>query len=467
MSDPSFEHPTLKTNQNISNMKTNNLKITLSLFLLLTLNSLVLFSCEKDDVLENQQSDNVQESTTESGITGYPVVDTNQSGCYNNYSEITQPSASEIFYGQDAQFDGNLMQYTLSDDALTVYDEVTGLTWMRSGDTDDDGDIDADDKLAYSDINAYIEQRNADSYGGYSDWRLPSMKELYSLMDFDGTDLMGVKTSYRKPFINTDYFIFEYGDTEAGDREIDAQYYSSDVYTGTIMGNGTGAFGLNLADGRIKCYPIQGVDGTKRVQLCRGNTSYGINDFTDNGDSTITDQATGLMWTKMDFGAESGNGPRSGMLWKDALALAQTKNTEKYLGYSNWRLPNAKELQSIVDYSRGPDVSNSAAIDPLFSTTEITNETGVADFPWYWSSTTHIREDGSGTSAVYLAFGRAMGYWQYQWTDVHGAGCQRSDNKAGDYSEYIYVSDGYYFSESPQGDACRCYNYVRLVRDVE
>ncbi len=448
-------------------MKTNTLQIALSLFLLLTLNSVLLMSCENDDVLDDQGLEDVQESATESGITGYPIVDTNQSGCYNNFSQITPPSVTEAFYGQDAQYDGNLMQYILSEDELTVYDEVTGLTWMRSGDTDDDGDIDAYDKVAYSDIEAYVAQRNTENFGGYSDWRLPSMKELYSLMDFDGTDLMGIKTSNRKPFIDTDYFIFEYGDTEAGDREIDAQYYSSDIYSGTIMGNGTGAFGLNLADGRIKCYPTTGVEGTKRVMLCRGNTTYGINAFTDNENGTITDAATGLMWTKSDFGEESGTGPRSGMLWEDALALAQTKNAENYLGYSNWRLPNAKELQSIVDYSRGPDVSSSAAIDTLFTATQITNENGDVDYPWYWSSTTHIREDGSGISAVYLAFGRATGYWQNQWTDVHGAGCQRSDNKAGDFSEYIYVSDGYYFAESPQGDARRCYNYVRLVRNLD
>jgi hypothetical protein len=47
------------------------------------------------------------------------------------------------------------------------------------------------------------------------------------------------------------------------------------------------------------------------------------------------------------------------------------------LGSSYRRLPEAKELQSLVDSSRSPDTSASAAIDPVFSTTAIVNEGGV------------------------------------------------------------------------------------------
>ncbi|MES9972043.1 MAG: hypothetical protein ABW092_18570, partial [Candidatus Thiodiazotropha sp.] len=68
--------------------------------------------------------------------------------------------------------------------------------------------------------------------------------------------------------------------------------------------------------------------------------------------------------------------------------------------------------------------------------------------------------------AVYICFGRAMGYMNSSWMDVHGAGAQRSDGKEADFSRYTYVTDGYYFGISPQGDAARIYNYVRLVRDL-
>jgi hypothetical protein len=59
-----------------------------------------------------------------------------------------------------------------------------------------------------------------------------------------------------------------------------------------------------------------------------------------------------------------------------------------------------------------------------------------------------------------------MGYMFGSWTDVHGAGCQRSDRKDGNFTGYNYVYDGYYFGLAPQGDASRMYNYVRLVRDA-
>jgi hypothetical protein len=150
-----------------------------------------------------------------------------------------------------------------------------------------------------------------------------------------------------------------------------------------------------------------------------------------------------------------------GMNWEDALAYIEQKNAENYLGYSDWRLPDAKELQSLVDYARSPDTTDSAAIDPLFNVTSITNEAGETDYPYYWSSTTHARVDGSGTSAVYVAFGRSLGTMdEVNVIDVHGAGAQRSDPKDGDPVDYPAF-------HGPQGDVQRVFNYVRLVRDAE
>ena len=146
------------------------------------------------------------------------------------------------------------------------------------------------------------------------------------------------------------------------------------------------------------------------------------------------------------------------------------RNYKNYLGYSDWRLPNAKELQSIFDYTRSPDTTNSAAIDPLFNCTAITAEDGETDYPWYWASTTRIQMGGGCSTGAYICFGQAYGYWSDMWQDVHGAGAQRSDLKSGDMdsmSGYTYVSDGYYFDSAPQGDAARINIYVRLVRTVQ
>jgi len=211
---------------------------------------------------------------------------------------------------------------------------------------------------------------------------------------------------------------------------------------------------VNFADGRIKGYgltmPFGQGDKTFFVTYVRGNETYGINDFSDNSDGTITDNATGLMWIT--------NDSEQTMNWEDALEYAE--NLE-YSGYSDWHLPDVKELQSLVDYSRSPGTTNSAAIDPLFNCTELTNEIGESDYGYYWSSTTHFNwSDAGATNAAYVSFGRAMGYMDGFWQDVHGAGAQRSDPKEGDPANYPN-------GNGPQGDAIRISNYVRCVRTVE
>jgi hypothetical protein len=138
-------------------------------------------------------------------------------------------------------------------------------------------------------------------------------------------------------------------------------------------------------------------------------------------------------------------------------------------------MPDAKELQSTLDYSRSPATTSSAAIDPVFNATSFTNEGGVLDWPWYWTSTTHATYTGTGASGVYLAFGRAGG-WQkatpsatcYTLYDVHGAGAQRSDPKtsSGVVTTGTACSGGTAYGLGPQGDAQRASNYVRLVRDA-
>jgi hypothetical protein len=420
-------------------MKTN-LKISSLIFSMLFLSFLSLMGCNKDnDAITTE--DNLPD------ISDYPVVSTNQTTFYNNSTEISSTSSDDAFYGQDAQYSRNETQYVDNGDG-TVTDMITGLMWSQSPDMNGDGDIDADDKLSYSEAIAGAETFNL---GGFEDWRLPSIKEQYSLILFSGVDpsgYEGTETSGLIPFIDTDYFDFDYGDTDAGERIIDAQYATTTKYVDYTMGGDETLFGVNFADGRIKGYglSLHGDDKTFFVRYVRGNTNYGVNNFTDNGDGTITDEATGLMWMQDDNS--------EGLNWEDALSYAEGK---EYAGYSDWRLPDVKELQSIVDYTRSPETTNSAAIDPIFNCTEITNEAGEWDNPYYWSSTTHANwTDQSGGFASYVSFGRAMGYME-EWMDVHGAGAQRSDPKTGDAADYPT-------GHGPQGDAIRILNYVRLVR---
>jgi len=364
----------------------------------------------------------------------YPIVDTAQELTYDDSSVIAAPTESQRFYGQDAQVDGNQPSYVADGDG-TVTDLVTGLMWTQG----------YYGKMSQSQAAAYAESFEL---AGYSDWRLPTIKELYSLIDFSGEDVDPMSSSASNPFIDTRYFDFAYGDTSAGERIIDSQWATTSIYTGDseFAGGSRLMFGVNFADGRIKGYPVQ---GSFYVRLVRGNTAYGENDLIDNGDGTITDLATGLMWSQDDSG--------TGLNWEDALAYVQELNDANHLGYSDWTLPNAKELQSIVDYDRSPDATGSAAIDPIFNVTNITNEEGELDRGFYWTSTTHASARG-GQAAVYIAFGRGLGYMNGRYMDVHGAGCQRSDPKSGAAEPT---------GRGPQGDVVRVDNFVRVVRNID
>ncbi len=387
------------------------------------------------------------------GALDYPIVDTGQTDCFNNTTTIESPSAGEAFFGQDAQYDGNQPQYTDNGDG-TVTDNITGLMWQKG----------------YSEVkrtfSQAVEEANDFELAGYTDWRLPTIKELYSLILFSGIDPSGYEgtdVTWMVPFIDTDYFDFRYGLSDEGERVIDAQYVSSTEYVGTVFNGVSAVFGVNFADGRIKGYPSGVTEmGEKlfEVKYVRGATSYGTNDFVNFQDGIVVDHATGLMWTLNDSG--------EAMNWQEALAWVQQCNAEEYLGYSDWRLPNVKELESLVDYTRAPDVTDSPAIDPIFNVTAITNEGGVTDYPYFWSSTTHENfRDTNGEAGCYVSFGRALGWMtvpryarDYVLMDVHGAGAQRSDYKAGDPGDYPY-------GHGPQGDVVRMYNFVRLVRDSE
>jgi len=371
----------------------------------------------------------------------YVVVDTGQEKCYDNSREITCPQPYESFYGQDAQYHGVRPAYQDNGDG-TVSDLNTGLMWQQ----------DPGDKMTYDEA---VAKPSSFTLAGYDDWRLPTIKELYSLILFSGTDPHPESVIPAIPFIDTNYFDFEYGDISGGERIIDAQYWSSTEYLGTTMNGNATVFGVNFADGRIKGYPRdigpQGQPMKQFVRYVRGNPEYGINDFVDNVDGTITDTATGLMWPKVDSGV--------GMDWEDALAWVQQKNEENYLGYNDWRLPNAKELQSIVDYTKSPQRTHTAAIDQVFGILPVNDERGETNYPFYWTGTTHASVALGGDAAVYLAFGEALGYWMNSWMDVHGAGAQRSDPKIGSPDDYPY-------GRGPQGDAIRIYNFVRCVRNA-
>lgn len=417
----------------------------------------------------------------------YPVVDTGQSHCYDDNDVIPCPAPGQPFYGQDAQHRRHPAQYRDNGDG-TVSDLVTGLMWEKGYHTVSWPQTAADAAATHT--------------GGHDDWRVPTIKELYSLINFNGATgsaapwITGAPADAR-PYLDTSAFAFEY---PARGRFIDAQYVSSTAYTGITMGRDRSFFGVNFADGRIKSYPQDGGPGRRQwyARYVRGNPAYGRNDFADNGDGTVTDRATGLTWMRDDSGSFAASlnwtASRDGRLnWEESLRFCQTLTLA---GHDDWRLPHAKELQSIVDYTRSPQATDSAAIDPVFRITAIRDDAGKRNWPFFWTGTTHLDGPRPGKFAAYLAFGEAQGYLpQFRrpmmggmgfgpppqgfggppsrfaspqqaggqteqlgpLLDVHGAGAQRSSPKSGDESR---LPKGH----GPQGDVLRIYNYARCVR---
>jgi hypothetical protein len=383
----------------------------------------------------------------------FPLVDTGQTRCYSTDGVLNCPSENQTFHGQDAQYQGHQPIYTDNGDG-TITDEVTGLLWQK-----------AFSEVHWADAAAAAA---ATTTGGYTDWRVPSIKELYSLINYTGVTGQGANPSATTapddavPYLDTGLFTFKYG-SENG-RYIDAQYVTSTEYVSTVMNREECFFGVNFADGRIKCYPQNPhQERTYYARYVRGKL-YGINTFQDNGDRTISDQATDLTWMQSDSGDSQFSDSlteydhQDGSLkWEEALDFCEDLSLA---GQDDWRLPNAKELQSIVDYRRSPATSNSAAIDSVFESTAIQDEKSERNYPCYWTSTTLLDGRVLGSDAVVIAFGEAIGQMQtpgstqMQVMDVHGAGAQRSDSKTGSAS----IGNG------PQGDARRVYNYVRCVR---
>lgn len=232
----------------------------------------------------------------------YRVVDTGQTHIFSDRGQLFEvPKAGEPFFGQDAFYEGPQPSYRDNGDG-TVTDLNTGLMWVQE----------RGPKVTW---NAAVEGAPACRIGRHTDWRVPTIKELYSLINFSG----GFHPEGNsKPYLDTKYFRFVYGDELRGERPIDCQDWSATQYVSTTMNGNPTVFGVNFADGRIKGYPKQrpgpggGTANRLYVRYVRGNPDYGKNDFQDNGDGTVSGRATGLMWSKADS--------RRGMDWEAALA---------------------------------------------------------------------------------------------------------------------------------------------------
>jgi hypothetical protein len=329
------------------------------------------------------------------------VPDTGQTKCYDDAgNEISPcPSSGEKFYGQDANYTINPMSYTKLDangnalqDSATAWsmvkDNVTGLIWEMKTNKDEvknyNDPHDADNTYTWYDSNPatnggdagvpgdgtdtedFIKALNDAHYGGYSNWRLPTINELRYIFDNSILNL--------GPTINAAYF-----------PNTVASFYSSST---TFASSASFAWGMPFTYGVYDGGYSKG--SHNYVRAVRGEQSGSLGDsvielfdtldskdpiemassgnYTDNGDGTVTDVFTGLMW-QQDPSTSSWS-----VTWEEALAYCE--GLKNLGGYSDWRLPTINELRSLADYSR---------YSPAINTTYFPTSTVL---PYCWSSTT-------------------------------------------------------------------------------
>ncbi len=299
------------------------------------------------------------------------MPDTGQSKCFDADDNVVPcPSQGQDLYGQDANYSINPVSYTKLDAAGNalpvsnttswgmVRDNVTGLIWeaktsMGNGQNYSDPHNADNAYTWYDPLDPYpgplgngtdttadfIAGLNSARFGGYSDWRLPTIKELGAIVNYDISD--------SGPIVSSTYFM----NTQPG-------FYWSSV---TCQDDTSNAWGLSFYDG----YDYYGnKDGYYYVRAVRGGQSPSA--YVDNGDGTVTDTSAGLMW-QQDTDASV-----DGMTWYQALSHCENSTLA---GYTDWRLPTQKELRSLVDHSR-----YNPAIDTIYF------PNARPDF--YWSSTT-------------------------------------------------------------------------------
>ncbi len=198
-----------------------------------------------------------------------------------------------------------------------VRDNTTGLEWMQST---------APGAYTWAQAAAYVQEANDNSTFGHNDWRLPSIEELSTLVDAG-------RYTPLDPLFNGPNPVY---------------CWSSDF--SAIDSNR--AWQVSFNGGRVSI----SIDQQFSVRLVRGAQYGPFGDFASNGDGTITDKMTGLMWQRCGYGqawdGDNCTGSPAVRTWQQAFEYVQGLNDNNTLGYDDWRLPTRNELQTLLDYTR-------------------------------------------------------------------------------------------------------------------
>lgn len=279
----------------------------------------------------------------------------------NLLPDTGQTSSYTTTFGEDNDYSTNVPSYTNNANG-TITDNVTGLMWQQI----DGGEMTIESAATY--CNNLV-------LGGYSDWRLPSPMESFSILNHQNNN----------PAMNTSFF------TASA-----AEYWWTNTYQ---AGDATKVWCTN-AGGGIGNHPKSetiSAGGVKKfhVRAVRDISAPATiaNHFTDNGNGTITDNLTQLIWQKI---------PNTNSLtWEQAISYAENLSLATA---ADWRLPNIKELQSLNDES----VTNPSANTAFFSTIGVHNYWSSTSLPnqtlkaWYWNTQFGITTYDTKTNTDYV-----------------------------------------------------------------
>jgi hypothetical protein len=297
----------------------------------------------------------------------YKLPDTGQTKCYGTVSPYDEIDCSlAAAEGQDGAYSSNPISYTDNSNG-TVTDNNTGLMWQRCS-MGQDSMTCSGTALTYTWDQAPAATGcgalNTANFASHNDWRVPSKKELISIVDY------GV--SFPGPTIKVKYF----PNTIAGSASL---YWTSTQ----LASAATSAWYTSFDYGSV--YNVS-KSTSYYVRCVRGNAT--AQSFIPNG-NTVTDNRTGLTWQKCAPGQNDTtcSGTATRYNWNGALSYC---NNLSLANQTDWRIPSAKEFESLTD-----DTKFNPSIDTQFFPYTVYDR-------YWWSSTTSA---SSPNYAWYAAFG--------------------------------------------------------------